>query len=263
MSFAVIGWQCSAFTSWNWSRGGSEEILHHVGFHVMAMCYSMCHWVRKGSQIVVRLQGRRSRYPSTLGNAESKSWMSLDSGEIKTPWWITHIWAGIAVPQLSDISFHGHFANKAWSQRQRPSGKCLWNDERGAGGMRAWKDTNASGSQVKHHPELHISSVYNLHPIYLSAWLITLLLSNIEKPINSSRHSPKKQKPLTVISALSPLSSVTHIHFLHQCWFPVPLLKHWLVWKNCVACHAARTNWPPSTSRDKSRAVRDTQSRSE
>lgn len=122
VSFDVIGWQSSAFTSWNWSWGGSEEILQHVGFHVMAMCCWMCHtgwkWVRKGGYNVVLFQSRSPRYPSALATAESKTWRNRVSRGIKKPWQINHSQAGIPLPQLTDISFYGRFANKVWSQRQ-------------------------------------------------------------------------------------------------------------------------------------------------
>lgn len=83
MSFAVIGWQSSAFTSWNWSRGGSEEILQHVGFHVMAMCCSMCHRVEMGPK-----KGAKMLYYS---KAEAprvhQLWqlLNLKPGGIKSP----------------------------------------------------------------------------------------------------------------------------------------------------------------------------------
>lgn len=123
VSFAVIGWQSSAFTSWNWSLEGIEEILQHVGFHVMAMCCWMCHtgckWVRKkGSYNVVLFQSRSPRYPSALATAESKTWRYRVSRGIKKPWQINHSQAGNPLPQLTDISFYGRFANKVWSQRQ-------------------------------------------------------------------------------------------------------------------------------------------------
>lgn len=122
VSFAVIGWQRSAFTSWNWSWGGSEEILQHVGFHVMAMCCSMCHtgwkWVRKRGYNVVLFQSRSTGYSTVLATAESITWRYQLSRGIKNPWQINHSQAGIPLPQLTDILFYGRFANKVWSQRQ-------------------------------------------------------------------------------------------------------------------------------------------------
>lgn len=155
MSFAVIGWQSSALTSWNWSWGASEEILQHVGFHVMAMCCSACQWVeigqKKRSQSVVPLDGRSPRYPSTLETAKSKTWRYRVSRGIKKHWQINHGWAGIPLTQLIDISFYGHFAHKVWSQRQ------AWDPQGNVCGIakeepEVWEHANVSCSQLKHHP---------------------------------------------------------------------------------------------------------------
>ena len=116
VSFDVIGWQSCAFTSWNWSRGGSEE---HVGFHVTTMCHWMCHtgwkWAEKrGCNVVpvVLLFIRRWH------KLNQKSWRYEVSRGIKKPWQINHSQAGIPSPLLTDISFYGSFASEVWSQRQ-------------------------------------------------------------------------------------------------------------------------------------------------
>lgn len=41
-----------------------------------------------------------------------KTWRYRISRGIKKPWQINHGQAGIPLPQLTDISFYGHFANK-------------------------------------------------------------------------------------------------------------------------------------------------------
>lgn len=157
VSFAVIGWQSSAFTSWNWSWGGSEEIMQHVGFHVMAMCCSMCHtgwkWVRKGGYNVVLFQSRSLRYPSALATAESKNLevsglegnketLADQSQPSRHPFttadWHIVLWS---LCQQGLISKSG----------MRPAGKCLWNYQRGARSMSACMHTNASSSQLKQY----------------------------------------------------------------------------------------------------------------
>lgn len=40
MSFTVIGWRSSAFTSWKWELQGKWGDIQRVGFHVMALCCS-------------------------------------------------------------------------------------------------------------------------------------------------------------------------------------------------------------------------------
>lgn len=119
MSFAVIGWQSSAFTSWNCSWGGSEEILPHVGFYVMAMFCSVCHWVEMGQEKKVQNEKNEKTHskaekPHIVLHSTIHSWISRG---IKKPWQINHRQAGTPLPQLTDI-FHGRFANKVWSQRQ-------------------------------------------------------------------------------------------------------------------------------------------------
>lgn len=122
VSFAVIGWQSSAFTSWNWSWGGSEEILQHVGFHVMAMCCRMCHtgwkWVRKGDITWYYSKAEAPDIHQHWQLLNLKTWKYLVSRGIKKPWRINRSQAGIPLPQLTDISFYGRFVNRVWSQRQ-------------------------------------------------------------------------------------------------------------------------------------------------
>lgn len=159
VSFAVIGWQSSAFTSWNWSWGGSEEILQHVGFHVMGhVLLNVPHWVEMGQKRgynVVLFQSRSPRYPSALATAESKNLeVSSLEGNKEKPWQINHSQAGIPLPQLTDISFYGRFANKVWSQRQAwdPLGNaCGITKEEQEASVRVCVHTNAACSQLEQY----------------------------------------------------------------------------------------------------------------
>lgn len=104
MSFVAIGWQSSAFTSWNWSSGGSEEILQHPGFHVMAM-----RWLNMPQCVeVVQKRGcNMALYaipPINTARAGSKILRCTVSRGIKTPRQINHSQASIPLPLLTDTS---------------------------------------------------------------------------------------------------------------------------------------------------------------
>lgn len=150
VSFAVIGWQSSAFTSWNWSWGGSEEILQHVGFHVMAMCCRMCHtgwkWVRKGDitwyyskaeapdihQHWQLLNLKNLEVSRLEGNKETLADQSQPSRHpFTTADWHIVLWSLCEQGLISKTGV-------------RPAGKCLWNYQRGARSMSACKHTNVS-----------------------------------------------------------------------------------------------------------------------
>lgn len=127
MSFVAIGWQSSAFTSWNWSSGGSEEILQHPGFHVMAV-----RWLNMPQCVeVVQKRGcNMALYaipPINTARAGSKMVHGLKRNKDSTP----------DQSQPSKHPFtnadrhiaHGGFANKVWAKRS--AGKCLRNYQQG------------------------------------------------------------------------------------------------------------------------------------
>lgn len=129
---------------------------------------------------VVLFQSRSPRYPSALATTESKTWRYRVSRGIKKPWQINHSQAGIPLPQLTDIVLWSLCQQGLISKTgMRPTGKCLWNYQRGAGSMSACMHTNVSSSQLKQY--FIFLSIFNLHAIYyLFAWLITHLLSCME-----------------------------------------------------------------------------------
>lgn len=163
VSFDVIGWQSCAFTSWNWSRGGSEE---HVGFHVMTMCHWMCHtgwkWLRKGdvmcyhllcySSAMAKAESKNLEVWSLKGNKETMANQSQSSRHpFTTPDWHIILW---------QLCRHGLISKTG----MRPVGKCLWNCRGGAKIMGVCMNVNASRIHLYQCLTLCLSA-FNLNPI--------------------------------------------------------------------------------------------------
>lgn len=120
MSFVAIGWQSSAFTSWNWSSGGSEEILQHPSFHVMAV-----RWLNM-PQCVEVVQKRGRNINTARAGSKILRWMV--SRGIKTPHQINQPSKHLFTTADRHIG-RGGFANKVWAKRS--AGKRLRNYQQG------------------------------------------------------------------------------------------------------------------------------------